>query len=147
MYILDILVLGMQVFFRLPEQLLYGILMLVLESFVLDQVMIIVRAQIQILAISSQSQEIRRKLLGELDSGVTMLKIETGHLQEEGHGILCVIPPRKLYQATEIIRSVDPGVFMTITKIKEVHGQGFTTKKKPFPLTTSAEFAQENLET
>lgn len=40
--------------------------------------------------------------------------------------MLCVIQPRKLYAAKELIHSVDPDAFITVTQIKEVRGQGFT---------------------
>ena len=41
-----------------------------------------------------------------------------------------MIPPRKLFAAKELIQQVDPAAFLTITQIKEVRGQGFTTERK-----------------
>ena len=55
-----------------------------------------------------------------------MTFIETGRLSEDTKAILCVIPQRKLYDATEIIRKTDPHAFVTVTKINEVRGRGFT---------------------
>jgi uncharacterized membrane-anchored protein YitT (DUF2179 family) len=45
-------------------------------------------------------------------------------------GVMCVIPSRKLYTANEMIQKIDPTAFVTITKIKEVHGRGFTLERK-----------------
>lgn len=132
-YLTDFLILGGQAIFSNPEQILYGILMLVVETFALDQVMLLGQSQIQVLAVSKQFEEIRQKLLEELNAGVTMLLIETGRAGLAQKGVLCVIPPRKLYNAKELILSVDPEAFITITKIKEVRGQGFTRERIMLP--------------
>lgn len=129
-YLTDFLILGGQALFSNPEQILYGIVLLVLETLVLNRVMLLGQSQIQILAISSRYEEIRRRLLTELSAGVTMLLIETGYTGERQEGVLCVIPPRKLYDAKELIHSIDPEAFLTITQIKEVRGQGFTLDRR-----------------
>lgn len=59
-----------------------------------------------------------------------MMMVETGCAQQQQKGVLCVIPPRKLYAAKELIQSIDPGAFITVTQIKEVRGQGFTLERK-----------------
>lgn len=46
-------------------------------------------------------------LLTELQAGVTVLLMETGCAGREGKGVLCVIPPRKLYVAKELVYAVD----------------------------------------
>lgn len=125
-YISDIVILGGQALFSEPERILYGIIVLVIESLVLEQCMILGQSQIQIFAVSDQYEQIRKQILTELRAGATMVQIETGCLGQKQQGVLCVIPHRKLYAATELIQSIDPNVFMTVTKIKEVRGQGFT---------------------
>ena len=125
-YAMDVLVIGGQALFSTAEPILYGLVMLVLESIVLDKVMILGQAQIQIMVVSQQYEDIRQLLLTQLQAGVTMLQIETGHLAQPQKGVLCVIPHRKLYQATELIQSLDPTAFITITEVKEVRGRGFT---------------------
>ena len=56
----------------------------------------------------------------------TETDIETGLLGKAQKGVLCVVHGRQLYQVTSCIREIDPQAFITITKIKEVHGKGFT---------------------
>lgn len=132
-YLCDFLILGSQALFSKPEAILYGIAMLVVETMVLDRVMLLGQTQIQILAISEKYDELRRKILTELGAGATMLLLETGYLGKQQQGLLCVIPPRKLHAATQLIHSVDPNVFMTITQIKEVRGQGFSREREALP--------------
>lgn len=134
-WIVDGIIILCQVLYATTDQILYGIVFLVVESLVLDQMMLMGQSQIQIFAVSEKNEEIRNKILTELSAGATMIQIESGYLGKQQQGILCVIPPRKLHEATELIQSIDPNVFMTITKIKEVRGQGFTLERRlPQPL-------------
>ena len=128
-YISDIIILGGQAIFSQPDKILLGILVLILETILLEQVMILGKSRVQIYVVSDRYREIREILLTKLDAGVTMTMIETGRLEKEQQSVLCVIPPRKLYDATEMIRTVDPNAFITVTKIKEVRGRGFTQER------------------
>ena len=129
-YITDIFILGAQALTADPEQILYGIVMLVVETIVLDKVMLLGQSQIQIFAISTEYDAIRKGILKELQAGATMVCIETGLTNRQQRGVLCIIPPRKLYAAQELIHSIDPNAFLTVTQSKEVRGQGFTTERK-----------------
>ena len=125
-YITDIIVIGGQALFHPAEKTLLGIIVLVLETIVLDKAMILGKSQIQIFVISEAYEQIRMALMEQTEAGVTMTLIETGWLKKQQQGVLCVIPPRKLYAATELIQHIDPQAFITITQIREVRGQGFT---------------------
>ena len=129
-YLMDVLVIGGQALFAgSAEPVLCGLVVLVLESVLLDKVMILGQAQIQLLVISQRYDEIRRLFLKSLQAGVTMIEIQTGALGERQQGVLCVIPHRKLFAAKELIQSVDPAAFITITQVREVRGRGFTLER------------------
>ena len=129
LYVIDFLVLGGQVFFSDTEQIMYGVLMLVLETAILNKVMLLGQSQIQLFIISEEYEHIREKMLKELDAGVTMVDIETGYGEQKQQGVLCVIHSRKLYSVKEAIQEIDPKAFITITQINEVRGRGFTMEK------------------
>lgn len=129
-WITDIIVIGGQAIFNPAEKTLLGIIVLVLEAIILDKAMILGKSQIQLFVVSQEYEIIRQKLLEELRAGVTMTLIETGRLGEHQKGVLCVIPKRKLYDATEQVLAIDPKAFITITQINEVRGQGFTLERK-----------------
>ena len=126
LYITDFIVIGGQALCNPAEQTLLGIIVLVLETIVLDKAMILGKSQIQLLVISEHYERIRQTLMDRAEAGVTMMLIETGWLKKQQQGVLCVIPQRKLYNATEMIQAIDPNAFITITQIREVRGQGFT---------------------
>lgn len=129
LYVIDFLVLGGQVFFSDTEQIMYGVLMLVLETAILNKVMLLGQSQIQLFIISEEYEHIREKMLKELDAGVTMVHVETGYGQENQKGVLCIIPNRKLYSVKELVQSIDPKAFITITQINEVRGRGFSMER------------------
>ena len=126
----DIIIVGGQALFSSSEQILLGILVLVLETIILDKAMILGKAQIQIHVVSEKFEDIRQMLLNEIEAGVTMTLIETGRLRREQKGVLCVVPQRKLYNATQRIHDIDPMAFITITQINEVRGRGFTVARE-----------------
>ena len=127
----DIVVIGGQALFVPTESTLLGIFVLIFESIVLDQVMVLGKAQIQLLIITKKYEELRETLLDQLKAGVTMFMVETGRLKESQKSIMCVIPQRKLYNATELIHSIDPLAFITVSQVKEVRGRGFTLARDP----------------
>lgn len=129
-YVTDIIVVGAQAIVSDSESIMTGIVVLVLEALVLEQVMIFGQAQIQLYVISKKYDEIRVKFLTELRAGVTLSHIQTGALGADSMAIMCIIPSRKLYAANEIVREIDPEAFVTVTKIKEVRGRGFTSERK-----------------
>lgn len=130
LYVVDFTVLGMQVFFSNSEQILYGILALILTTIVLNRVMLMGQSQIQLFIITELYEEVKEKMLKEIDAGVTMVHIETGYGKKQQKGVLCVIPKRKLYSVKELVQMVDPKAFITITQINEVRGRGFTLERR-----------------
>ena len=133
-YLTDFTILGGQALFSQPEQILYGVVLLVVETFTLNRVMLLGQPQVQVFAISERYEELRKKLLLELQAGVTIVMIETGCAGQRQEGVLCVIPPRKLFAAKELIHAVDPDAFITVTRIQEVRGQGFSMARRDAPL-------------
>lgn len=131
LYVVDFIVLGMQAFFSQPEQILYGILSLLITTGVMNQVVLLGQAQLQLIVISERFEVLRDRLLRELDVGVSMLYMETGLAKEQQKAVLCVIPQRKLYAANALIQQVDPGAFTMISRVKEVKGRGFSLARVP----------------
>ncbi|MBR3234396.1 MAG: YitT family protein [Atopobiaceae bacterium] len=133
-YVTDLIIMGGQALFSDPEKILLGLLVLVLEAVMLDKTMVLGKAQMQLLVISDHYEEIRQELLSKAQVGVTLLELETGLRREEQKGVLCVVPQRKLYETTELVRAMDQRAFITITQINEVRGQGFTQERVYLPL-------------
>ena len=54
-----------------------------------------------------------------------MFYIETGYDAKEQKGVMCVLQNRKLFAVRELVQSIDPKAFITVSQINEVSGRGF----------------------
>lgn len=129
MYIVDFIIIGLQIPISTGEEVLYGILALIISTIVLGRVVVLGQSQIQLFIVSKKHQEIRCRLLEDVDVGVTLLHIETGLESREQNAVLCVIPNRKLHDINKMIQEIDAKAFMTISQIHEVKGRGFTLER------------------
>ncbi|MEF9942009.1 MAG: YitT family protein [Lachnospiraceae bacterium] len=130
MYGVDFIIIAFQTVFSTTEQILYGVLALLLTSLVLGRVTLFGQSQIQLFIISQSYEEIRESLLKTMHVGATMVKIETGLDKQEQAGVLCVIPNRKLYAVNSMIQKMDDKAFITISQINEVKGRGFSLERE-----------------
>lgn len=129
-YVFDLLILLLQAFKSSGEQILYGILLVIVYSMVLDKCLMLGTAKMQIKVISTKVQEIRAAILTDIDRGVTMLKGETGYLKEDTEMLLSVVSMRELARTERLIHSVDEDAFVIINRVSEVSGRGFSSKKQ-----------------
>ena len=125
--IIDATVIGSQLFAgRSVRQTLYGILMVVVYSVVINQVMIMGNGKMQIQVISAKTAEVRAAILTELHRGITLLTARRGLSGEECEVVLTVVSNRQLARAKKTILAVDPDAFMIVSKAGEVNGNGFS---------------------
>ncbi len=126
MYIVDVIIIAMQASFATGEEMLYGILALLISTTVLGKVAVMGQSQMQIFVISNEYKAIKSCLLSEMEVGATLVKIETGLEELEQSAVLCILPRRKLFDVNTMIQKIDPKAFITISQINEVRGRGFT---------------------
>lgn len=132
LYAFDFLILILQMFFSNTEQVLYGIMMIFIYTFVLDRMLVIGNSRVEVKIVSPHYEEINRRIQTELDRGVTLMDIQGGHLRQESHMILSVLSNRELVALKNLVTNIDPKAFMVISQVKEVRGLGFTIDKKHY---------------
>lgn len=130
MYVFDLFILLSQMLVFEIESILYGILLVLIYTIVLDRVLVIGTNQIQVKIISSSYEQINQEIQKRLDRGTTLFAIEGGHLREESYGILAVVPGRELNRLNDIVMKSDPNAFMIINQVNEVRGRGFTIQRE-----------------
>ena len=111
-------------------QILYGILLVMIYTMVIDRLMLMGTTQTEVKIISSRSEEIRQAVLEQLDRGITLLDGRTGYLGQEMEMIFTVISNRELPRIEKIVHAIDPECFMVVSKISQVSGRGFSMKKE-----------------
>ncbi len=129
MYVFDVCILLSQAAFRPVENILFGIILVMIYTIVIDKVLINGTSRTEIKVISSKSDEIREAILNELDRGVTMLDGEGGRFKEEKQIVLSIISNWELAKAEKLIHEIDPHSFIIINRVKEVSGRGFSLEK------------------
>lgn len=126
----DIILLLLQAIDSPVENLLYGIVLMLIYTLVLDKMLLMGTTKTEVKVVSSRHEEIRREILRGLDRGVTMLSAESGYLGEKTQMIFSVISNRELPRLERIIHEIDPDSFMVVSRVSEVRGRGFSMKKE-----------------
>lgn len=129
LYLFDFSILLMQMLFSNKEQILYGILLVMIYTVVLDKVLLLGTTQTQVKIISKEYSKINKAVISELDRGSTLVYGETGYLHNEQPIVLTVISNRELTRLNQLVMGIDPSAFMIISKINEVKGRGFSSQK------------------
>ncbi|MGN1275630.1 MAG: YitT family protein [Floccifex sp.] len=128
-YIIDFCILALQAIFSNKEMILFGIVLTIVITTIINRLLPDGKVSLQVMIISSQYEIIRKNILFDIQAGTTLFYIETGYAKEQQKGILCVIPRHKLFALKEMVYQVDPYAFLTISVVSEVDGQGFSTKR------------------
>ena len=129
LYVFDFLILLGQAVFSDKESILYGILLVITYTYVLDRVLVIGSVQTQVKITSPKYEEINQAIIDKLDRGSTLLQAQTGYLRREQFVVLTVISNRELNRLNQIVMEIDPNAFMIIERVNEVKGKGFSLPK------------------
>ena len=116
-------------FFHTLEDLLYGILLLMVISFALNKILLLGTSKTEVKIISHLSDEIRSAILKRLDRGVTMLHAESGYRRDDTQVVLSVVSNQELPRVQAVAREIDPECFMIVSRVTEVWGRGFSHSK------------------
>jgi len=130
----DFCILLLQMSFHTGEDLLYGILQILVISVTLNRVMLMGTSRTEIKIVSREAERIRQGILSQVDRGVTVLHGEGGYLREQTEVILSVVSNHELPKIEQLARSVDPSCFMIVSQVTEVWGRGFTYGKRYVPI-------------
>ena len=130
MYCFDFCILLPQITFRPVENVLYGIILILIYTIVLDKMLLIGSNRTELKIISQKSREICDAILRQVDRGVTLLDGEGGYLHKDTQLVFSVISNRELIKVDKIVHQIDPDCFMVVNRVSEVRGRGFSIAKQ-----------------
>ena len=130
LWVFDFCIMLSQAAFHPLEDLLYGVLLLIVISIALNKVMLLGTSRTEVKIVSTRSDEIRQAILSRVDRGVTILHGQGGFGRQDTEVILSVISNYELPRVQQLARTIDPDCFMIISQVTEVWGRGFTYGKK-----------------
>lgn len=109
---------------------LYSFVSLYITTKVIDTMVEGVDYSRAVLIISDHQEEISKRLLQDLDRGVTELKGRGMYSGKDRNVLLCVAARTQIPQLKEIVLSIDKNAFVILADIREVVGEGFSGAKK-----------------
>ena len=129
MMVFDLIILAVQAAFSPLQQCLYGIVMVIVYTVVLDKVLIFGTTRTEVKIISQHADDIREAIFTQLDRGVTVLHGEGGYSHEPEQVLLSVVSNRQLPKLEKLAHAIDPTCFMIVSHVTEVSGRGFSLDK------------------
>ena len=130
MMVFDVaIVLGQVPFSPLP-QVLYGIVMILTHTIVMDKMLMMGESRTEVKLISERSEELCEAILSQLDRGVTILNGAGGYTHEPAAVLLSVVSNRELPKLERLVHDIDPACFLIVSRVTEVSGRGFSLDKK-----------------
>ena len=125
----DIAVLLMQAVFSPVQQVLYGVVMVLIHTIVMDKMLMLGASRTEVKIVSSQSDAICAAILAQLDRGVAILHGEGGYTHEPSAVLLSIVSNRELPRLEKLAHSIDPTCFLIVSHVTEVSGRGFSLDK------------------
>ncbi len=129
-YLSDFIILMLQLPFASTDNILLGIMLLLICTMTLNKVILTGSSDVQFTIISSRYEEINRRLQDEADVGSTLFHSKTGHLGKEIDVIMCIAAHKDIHAVKNIISEVDSEAFVTMINVNDVRGRGFTLVRK-----------------
>lgn len=130
MYVFDVCILLMQALFRPAENILYGIVLVIIYTITLDKMILFGRCRTELKIVSPKYREISDAILTQVDRGVTLLSAEGGYLHRQTQLVLSIVSNQELIKVERLVRQIDPECFMVVSRVSEVRGRGFSMNKR-----------------
>jgi len=123
---IDLIILLGQAFFSTTEQVLYGFIVVIITTIVMDKMMLLGESKVQVTIISPKYEEIRDVVFTKIERGCTLMDITTGYTMEKQYAVMTVASKRELHILNESVLSIDPTAFIISNVTHSVNGRGFT---------------------
>lgn len=107
---------------------IYGIIIIVINSALVDKIMLGI-SNSKVFYITTNKPDEIKGLINTMKTGYTLLKAE-GHTKSKREVIMCVLHTKDYYMFKNVVQQIDPEAFIIITDCYEVYGG---KRKESFP--------------
>ncbi|MFW5998779.1 MAG: YitT family protein [Bacillota bacterium] len=125
LFIADGLIVSLAGIFFNIEVALYAAISIFIISKTIDMVQEGFGISKMVIIISDYNEKIRKKIINELDRGLTSLKGFGGYTSKEKEVLMCIISRSEVSKLKRMVYETDKEAFVTISNIHEVLGEGF----------------------
>ena len=110
---------------------IYALIVLYLSSQLIDRILIGISNSKIFFIYTKKIDEVRKYIIDDLKTGVTILNAQGGFTKEENNVLMCVVPTRDYYLFKETVLAIDEKAFFVINDCYEVSG-GIKRRNLPF---------------
>lgn len=104
---------------------LYALLGVIINSFVIDNVIEGVNVCKNVVIISSKGDVIKKFIINELERGATLYSAKGAYSGKEKEVITTVVSRKEFIRLREYIKDIDSMAFITVNNVHEAFGEGF----------------------
>lgn len=104
---------------------LYALLGVIINAYVIDNVIAGLNSKMNIFIISDKSEEINRYIINEIKRGTTIYHADGGFSRRKKNIINTIVGRKQYIKIKGYVKEVDPKAFITVGFVHEVLGEGF----------------------
>ena len=119
-----VILLGWPVFGNI-NAVLYGVLMTIVSTTLIDKVMYGTGTRRMLQVISDHAHEIAVDIMEETERGATIVDVHGAYTGDPHQMLMCVCSKVEVFTARRIINRIDPNAIVMLTTVDEAYGEGF----------------------
>ncbi len=119
-----VILLGWPVFGNI-NAVLYGVLMTIVSTTIIDKLMYGTGTRRMLLVVSDQAKEIADAIMEETERGATLADVRGAYTGKPHQMMMCVCSKVEVFTARRIINRIDPKAIVMLTTVDEAYGEGF----------------------
>ncbi|MBR6039473.1 MAG: YitT family protein [Clostridia bacterium] len=104
---------------------LYGVLMTIVSTTIIDKLMYGTGTRRMLLVISDKAKEIADAIMEETERGATLADVRGAYTGNPHQMMMCVCSKVEVFTSRRIINRIDPGAIVMLTTVDEAYGEGF----------------------
>ena len=104
---------------------LYALLSIMVFAIVFDVVLYGSDTAKMVYVVSEKEERIARRIMDELEIGVTYVHGQGAYTEKEKRVILCAAKKQLFPKVKEIVKEEDPQAFLIVSSASDIYGEGF----------------------
>lgn len=116
------------------EHALYALVAIFIVTRVSDGIMNGLKFSKMGYVISDKSGEISRRIMADIQRGVTGISITGMHTGSKKNMLMCVVSRKEIVELKEIVFETDPDAFVIVTDVRETVGEGFLNYRAEYTI-------------
>jgi len=134
LFVLDMIVIIAAAIAFSPEEGLYALVTIFVSTKLMDFILEGAKSSRAFNVISNKSDVIAKRIMSELERGVTCLHGTGMYTGNSVNMLYCIVSSRELLRVKRIILEEDANAFIVISEVHDVGGEGFTYNRPTFSL-------------